>query len=236
MSNTSQLALPLLQPSQAQKHVTVNEALVKLDGLTQLVLASATTITPPSTAEDGVAYFVPVGAVNAWDGQAGQIAVYSNGGWVFSTPKPGWRGYISDEATAAMFDGADWVRGGVTVSLNGAASSFHVVEFDHALSAGPVSVTTEEIPQYAVVFAVTGRVKTEITGTATAFDVGVTGASNRYGNGIGLLQDTWFVGVTGQPVAYYSATPIEVTAVGGDFAAGEIRLALHYFLPRVPNL
>ena len=28
------LQLPLLQPAQAQKHVTVNEALMRLDGLT----------------------------------------------------------------------------------------------------------------------------------------------------------------------------------------------------------
>ena len=31
MTDTSQLGLPLLEPAQAQKHVTVNEALVRLD-------------------------------------------------------------------------------------------------------------------------------------------------------------------------------------------------------------
>ena len=50
MSETTQLGLPLLQPAQAQKHVTVNEALVRLDGLTQLVLASATVTAPPVSA------------------------------------------------------------------------------------------------------------------------------------------------------------------------------------------
>jgi hypothetical protein len=36
MTETANLALPLVQPAQAQKHVTVNEALARLDGLTQL--------------------------------------------------------------------------------------------------------------------------------------------------------------------------------------------------------
>ncbi len=35
---TTQLKLPLLQASQAQKHVTVNAALMRLDGLAQLRL------------------------------------------------------------------------------------------------------------------------------------------------------------------------------------------------------
>ena len=34
--NTARLGLPLLQPAQAQKHVTVNEALMRLDGLVNL--------------------------------------------------------------------------------------------------------------------------------------------------------------------------------------------------------
>mgnify|MGYP001796473623 CR=1 FL=1 len=40
MSETLNMGLPLVQPSQAQKHVTVNEALVRLDALGQMVLAS----------------------------------------------------------------------------------------------------------------------------------------------------------------------------------------------------
>ncbi|KMW56590.1 hypothetical protein AIOL_001544 [Candidatus Rhodobacter oscarellae] len=236
MAETLQLGLPLLQPAQAQKHVTVNEALTKLDGLTQLVLASATVVTPPLAAVDGEAYFVPVGAVNAWAGQEGQVAVWSNGGWVFSTPSLGWRGYIADEGTAATFDGSGWVRAALAVSPNGAASTFQVVEFDHAFGAEAVSTPGTQIPQYAMVFAVTGRVKTAITGAVTSFDIGVSGAVNRYGGGIGLAQGSWFVGITGQPVTYYADTPLELTANGGDFAAGEVRLALHYYLPTVPSV
>ncbi|MEL7114209.1 MAG: DUF2793 domain-containing protein, partial [Pseudomonadota bacterium] len=199
MTNTTQLGLPLVQPSQAQKHVTVNEAFARLDGLTQLVMVSATTATPPAAATDGAAYYVPGGGVNAWSGQAGQVAIWSNGGWVFAAPKAGWRAYIADEGTMALFDGADWVRGGLGVSPNGAASSFQVVEFDHVLSAGAASQTSVQIPQYAMVYAITGRVKTAISGTLSAFQLGVSGAVDRYGSGLGLAQGSWFVGITGQP-------------------------------------
>ena len=53
MTDTSQLKLPLLQPAQAQKHVTVNEALVRLDGLAQLVMQSRSLTIPPPTAAAG---------------------------------------------------------------------------------------------------------------------------------------------------------------------------------------
>ena len=40
MADTTNLTLPLLAASQAQKHVTVNEALTRLDGMVQLTLRS----------------------------------------------------------------------------------------------------------------------------------------------------------------------------------------------------
>ena len=61
MSNTPRLGLPLLQAAQAQKYVTVNEALVLLDGVGQLSLLSAETTLPPALANDGDCYGVPVG-------------------------------------------------------------------------------------------------------------------------------------------------------------------------------
>lgn len=236
MSETSQLGLPLLQPAQAQKHVTVNEALVKLDGLTQLTLSAVGVTTPPLAAVDGEAYGVGIGAVNEWAGRGGEIAIRSNGGWVFSTPQAGWRAYVADEAKAAVHDGTGWVNSALAISPNGAVSAFEVVEFDHVFGAETVSVTSVPIPQYAMVFAVTGRVKTAITGTVTSFDVGVSGFNNRYGSGLGLAQGSWLVGITGQPVTYYAATPLEITANGGDFAGGELRLALHYYLPTPPAI
>ena len=236
MSETTHLGLPLVQPSQAQKHVTVNEALAKLDGLTQLILQSTSVNTPPVAAADGDSFGIPNGAVNAWQGQDGNIAIWSNGGWVFSTPAKGWRAYIADTGNSAVHDGSGWVSSALNVSMNRAAALFEVVEFDHVFGVETVSSTLVEIPQNALVFAVTGRVKTAITGTLTSFDVGVSGAANRYGGGIGLAQGSWLIGITGQPVTYYADTALEITANGGAFAGGELRLVLQYYLPTPPAI
>lgn len=236
MNETSNLGLPLVQPAQAQKHVTVNEGLVRLDGLTHLTLVSVNQTVPPLGAEDGVSYGVPNGAVNEWDGHAGEVAIFSNGGWVFVTPQAGWRAWIADASTSALHNGSGWVEGAMSLSAAGAASLFRVVEFDHVLGAGATSTTTVEIPQYAMVFAVTGRIKTAFSGTLTNWDLGVSGSGNRYGSGLGLAQGSWISGMGGQPQTYWSDTALELTANGGDFAAGEVRLAIHYFAATPPAI
>jgi len=55
MTETNQFQLPLVQASQAQKHVTVNEALARLDAAAQLRLESIVIAVPPVTATDGEA-------------------------------------------------------------------------------------------------------------------------------------------------------------------------------------
>ena len=84
MSETGILQLPLVQAAQAQKHITVNEGLRRLDGMVQLRLQSLSISTPPLTAQEGECWFVPSGAVNDWAGHEGEIATFANGGWVFT--------------------------------------------------------------------------------------------------------------------------------------------------------
>src|SRR6185503_15210347 len=61
MSNTSNLVLPYLAVGQAQKHVTVNESLRKLDAILQLSVVSATTAAQPASPADGAVYILPPG-------------------------------------------------------------------------------------------------------------------------------------------------------------------------------
>ena len=56
MSDTLNLALPYLAASQAQKHVTHNEALTLLDGLVQLSVKSRVVAAPPGSPIDGDRY------------------------------------------------------------------------------------------------------------------------------------------------------------------------------------
>lgn len=69
MPDTSaRLGLPYLMPAQAQKHVTHNEALVRLDLLTQLVLEARGAETPPASPADGEIHALGAAPVEAWAG------------------------------------------------------------------------------------------------------------------------------------------------------------------------
>ncbi len=227
MTNTAFLGLPLVQPSQAQKHVTVNEALTRIDTLTQLTIRSTSVQTPP-VATEGDCYFVPAGAVNAWSGQEGALAIFLNGGWDFVVPKVGWRAWLAEPGAPSVFDGVDWVAGTGSVSPNGAAMTSRVIEIDHDLAAGPYSDTAPIIPAQSVVYGVTGRVLTAFSGTASSWQLGIGGVSpDRYGNGLGTAAGSWVRGITSTPLAYYAATPLTITGEDGDLAGGRARLAVH---------
>jgi hypothetical protein len=228
MSETANFRLPLVQAGQAQKHVTVNEALTRIDALAQLKLVSRTITMPPVSAAEGTAFAVPSEAGEDWAGQDGRVALWLNGGWDFVTPGAGWRAWIGDETAPAVFDGTDWVPGACAMSPGGAALTFRVVEMDHAIGAGSESLTDALIPAGSIVFGITGRVIVAIGGTASAFRVGIGGESpDRYGSGIGTGVGVWFRGVTGSPVAYYADTPLTIAAESGAFDGGLMRIAVH---------
>ncbi|MBR3369149.1 MAG: DUF2793 domain-containing protein [Rhodobacteraceae bacterium] len=106
--NSARLSLPYIQPAQAQKHVTHNEALRVLDVLVQLSVASRTLTLPPLAALNGSCYLVPAGAGGEWAGQAGQIALRDGGAWDFLSPVAGWLAMVLDESRLLFFDGTDW--------------------------------------------------------------------------------------------------------------------------------
>lgn len=228
MSDTTRFSLPLLQAAQAQKHVTVNEALTRLDGLMQLRLLSVTLNTPPLTPQEGDAHAVANSAVNDWAGQEGNIALYVSGGWAFVPVTLGMRAYIADQNGWAGYDGTDWRMGLQSLSANGAGMQILVKEIDHTVGAGATSSVTLAIPGQTVVYGVTGRVLNDFTGTLTGYSVGVAGSDTRYGSGLSLSSGSWMRGLTGTPLTYYSDEDLILTAEGGDFAAGDIRLAIHY--------
>src|SRR6056297_742498 len=110
MSQTSPtLALPYLQPAQAQKHVTHNEALRILDALTQLSVLSATLADPPALPNAGDCYILPLGPSGDWAGQSGKLAVYDGTAWQFLAPASGWRADVTPTGEMLRFDGIGWV-------------------------------------------------------------------------------------------------------------------------------
>lgn len=235
MSDTTRFSLPLLQAAQAQKHVTVNEALTRLDGLMQLRLLSISSATPPLSPQEGDAYGVAASAVNEWAGHETKIALFANNGWVFVTATLGMRAYVNDQNGWAAFNGSVWSVGLQTLSANGAGMQVKVNEIDHVIGAGSTSAVALALPGQSVVYGVTGRVLSDITGTLTGYSVGVSGSSNRYGAGLSTPAGSWMRGLTGTPLTYYSGEDLVLTAEGGDFTAGEIRLAIHYAQLSLPD-
>jgi hypothetical protein len=235
MTRTARLDLPLLQAAQAQKHVTVNDALSRLDGLCQMTLEAVDTDIPPPSPQEGQAWAVGAAAQGDWEGQSGRVAFFVNGGWIFALPRIGWRAWLRAAGTTALFDGAAWQGGACAVSLNGAGTVAEVVEADVPIVPGGSTDTVPLIPAGSVVQAITGRVLTDLAGGAVSWRLGVAGSEDRYGTGYGLTAGSWARGLTGQPQAYWSDTPLRISAEGGVFSDGLLRLAIHltrFTLPR----
>lgn len=229
MTRTAQLDLPLVMSAQAQKHVTVNESLVRLDAAAQLRVSSSQTSEPPSSSVEGTSYLVPANAEGEWLKQRGKIAVSSNGGWIYMAPKAGWRAWDEGHGGYTMFDGTAWIADALAVSAGGAAIRWNVVEFEHRVLPGATSPTSVVIPDQAQVYGVTGRVKESLKGAGlTGWRIGVEGAADRYGARLGLGLNSYLIGLSGSPVTYYSETPLLLSAEGGDFAGGVIQLAVSY--------
>jgi hypothetical protein len=102
---TPHLELPLLAAAQAQKHVTHNEALIRLDAIVQLSVLTRTLASPPESPADGDRHVVAAAATGTWAGRSGYVAVRIDGGWDFVEPHPGWIAWVEAEAKLIVYAG-----------------------------------------------------------------------------------------------------------------------------------
>ncbi|MBB5755278.1 DUF2793 domain-containing protein [Prosthecomicrobium pneumaticum] len=100
MADTLHLALPYLAAAQAQKHVTLNEALRRLDAIVQLAVDGTDATVPPETPAEGSRLIVGPGATGLFAGQDGAIAHFVDGAWMLLPPEPGW--VAVDRATGRL--------------------------------------------------------------------------------------------------------------------------------------
>jgi hypothetical protein len=116
---TPNLALPELIAAQAQKHVTINEALRALDALVQLAVLDRDLAAPPGDPEEGQRWLIAASPTGDWAGHASEIAVWQDDGWDFYAPQTGWLAYVADEGALLAFTGSGWVDAiGALTSLN----------------------------------------------------------------------------------------------------------------------
>ena len=242
---TPNLALPLLAATQAQKHVTVNEALSRLDGLVQISVKDRGLASPPASPVEGDRYIVAAGATDAWTGWDGDVVLFTGGAWLRLSPQEGWRVWIEDEGALVVRIGGTWlsldtalnllVRGAAVEITRGPSGSSIGLHVDEELLSGltGTSVTsTITIPDRAIVLAVSSRTVTTVAG-ATSYDCGIAGTPAKFGGSLGIAAGSTNVGVIG-PQAIYAPTPIILTANGGSFTGGDVRIAIQYLLPTAP--
>ncbi|GER07174.1 hypothetical protein GCM10007972_18060 [Iodidimonas muriae] len=103
------LALPYIVQSQAQKEVTHNEALNRLDVLVMPSVLDADRTVPPAAPAEGDRHLVASGATGAWAGHDGAIAAWF-AGWRFHVPATGWRTFNRADGKTWVFDGAGWLE------------------------------------------------------------------------------------------------------------------------------
>ncbi len=102
------LALPLLVPGQAAKHITVNEALLRLDSLVNVEIEEAGRTSPPDAPEEGEVVRVLPSATGPFAERDGELAVYVNGHWDFATPVAGQTAWVRSTGETLVFDGTQW--------------------------------------------------------------------------------------------------------------------------------
>lgn len=109
MPDTSpRLALPYLMPSQAQKHVTHNEALRLIDTLVQLSVEALDAITPPALPTSGAVWALGDAPTGDWAGQDQTLALWDEGAWQFTPLQDGWCAVLRSAGTLHLRTGGAW--------------------------------------------------------------------------------------------------------------------------------
>lgn len=141
---TANLGLPLLLAGQAQKHVTHNEALALIDLLVQGVVQDSHRTSPPAAPLDGHCHIVAAAPTGLWAGQAGRIAGFVNGGWIFIAPRNGWRMSLPD-GDRLQFDAGVWQRASSQALQVGALGINAAADASNALAlAAPASLFSHD--------------------------------------------------------------------------------------------
>jgi hypothetical protein len=125
---TPRLRLPLMTASQAQKHVTHNEALMLIDLLVGVIpVLSRSLSEPPEETADGDVFIVAGTGAEAWEGfDADDVVLMIDGGWRRVTATRGMMASLASEGGALVwYDGEKWAS-----SMSGAGTGSTVTETD----------------------------------------------------------------------------------------------------------
>lgn len=110
LESSPRLGMPYIQGSQAQKHITHNEALRLLDMLVQLVVEAVDATSPPALPNEGQIWALGATPTGAWSGQAHRLAAWVDDSWLFVAPLAGWRAWVVDQQDYLLWQGTEWAK------------------------------------------------------------------------------------------------------------------------------
>jgi len=116
---TAILSMPYIMPSQAQKHVTHNEAIKVLDAVVQLAVISMTQNAPPGSPAEGARYIVGPAPTGLWAGNPGKVAAWLDGVWEVFVPQTGWLAVVADQGIIVTYSGSTWTSATQNLPLVG---------------------------------------------------------------------------------------------------------------------
>lgn len=159
MSNTSRLTLPLLQVAQAQKEVTHNDALARLDHLVQAVVEDVPQATPPASPADGDTYIVGASATGDWAGFDNHLAMRINGAWVFLSPFDGLTVWLKFFAKTISYSAGVWVIGDANASRY-KIDGIQVIAGQQPAIASPTGGATTDAEARTAIDSILGALRT----------------------------------------------------------------------------
>lgn len=240
---TPLLALPYLIADQAQKHVTVNEALNAIDRLMYLSFDARDVLEPPAAPVEGATYSIGAQARGAFLGYDGYIAIWRAGQWAFHLPREGWRAWNIETHSFLVFSQNQWIAalapsddGGTPTSPGGSGAvpddrveliagltlyrELMSVNLDGANSNRVLSV--DLIPHHRMFLGVAVKVIRKIEGTQS-WRLGDYVSTSRYGHGLPVNVGTRVMGLSSPAYVYWADQPLVLnTEKNGVFSSGQI--------------
>ncbi|MEM7663885.1 MAG: DUF2793 domain-containing protein [Pseudomonadota bacterium] len=216
MDQSHFLSLPYILPSQAQKHVTHNEAVRMLDALVQIGVADRNRVEPPVDPDAGQRHIVSVAAVGEWSGKDNSIAAWQDGAWAFFEPKPGWLVWQEDIGSLLVWSGSAWIAASSSSGGGAGAASLNPADLV-GINTTADSTNKLAVKSDAVLFShddVTPgsgdirHVLNKESESATASILFQTGFSGRAEFGL-TQDDNWHVRVTSDGTSWRDALVVD---------------------------